>query len=525
LKETERVANLRETLAYEPVELNFGTSGLRGLVTDMTDLECYINVAGFLAFMAEAEGLKAGETVYVGGDLRDSTPRITQAVAKAVADGGYELAYCGLILTPALALRSMGAEAPGIMVTGSHIPADRNGIKFYKRHDEVLKADEGAIKAAVARVRSHMYGEEAEASAFDAQGAFKDAQPAVPEAEARARTEYLKRYMDVFDGETFKGKKVVFYQHSAVGRDLLVGLFEALGAEVVPVGRSEKFIPIDSENVTKKDEAYFRQLAEEHEGLFAIVSTDGDSDRPFVIDEHGVFHRGDVLGAVVAQWLGADFAAFPVSSSDAVTQWLEEQKVGSQQTRIGSPYVISAMKQAAEAGKQRVVGWEVNGGFMTGVELEVKGAKLPALPTRDAALPIIVALVAAVEAGKAVSEVFTALPQRFTQAGLIDDFPVAVSQAILKRFAADDEATRQALGVYFSDKDGFSAIKALNFVDGVRIVFENGDIAHLRPSGNAPQLRIYSVADSQERADEIVALALAEPEGIFRRVEKALNAG
>jgi phosphomannomutase len=117
-------------------------------------------------------------------------------------------------------------------------------------------------------------------------------------------------------------------------------------------------------------------LAREHEGLFAIVSTDGDSDRPFVIDEHGVFHRGDVLGAVVARWLGADFAAFPVSSSDAVTQWLEAQSVGSQQTRIGSPYVISAMKAGAEAGKQRVVGWEVNGGFLTGVELEVNGAKL-----------------------------------------------------------------------------------------------------------------------------------------------------
>ena len=52
--------------------------------------------------------------------------------------------------------------------------------------------------------------------------------------------------------------------------------------------------------------------------------------------------------------------------------------------------------------------------------------------------------------------------------------------------------------------------------------FDNGEIAHLRPSGNAPQLRIYSVADSQERAAEIVALAIAEPNGIFRAIENAL---
>jgi len=31
------------------------------------------------------------------------------------------------------------------MVTGSHIPADRNGIKFTKRSGEILKSDEPGI--------------------------------------------------------------------------------------------------------------------------------------------------------------------------------------------------------------------------------------------------------------------------------------------------------------------------------------------------------------------------------------------
>jgi len=53
--------------------------------------------------------------------------------------------------------------------------------------------------------------------------------------------------------------------------------------------------------------------------------------------------------------------------------------------------------------------------------------------------------------------------------------------------------------------------------------FANGDIAHVRPSGNAPQLRIYAVADSLQRADQIVALALREPDGILRRLELAVG--
>ncbi|HKX24063.1 MAG TPA: phosphomannomutase [Candidatus Saccharimonadales bacterium] len=514
---------VRESLSYEPSELKFGTSGLRGLVTEMTDLECYINTAGFLKFLVNAGHLQSGGTVYVAGDLRDSTPRITGAVIQAIQDGGYKPAYEGSIPTPAVAFYGLQHKTASIMVTGSHIPADRNGIKFNKADGEVLKADEAGIKEAVAQVRADLYAQDAETAAFDAQGMLKT--PAVlPEAENAARDAYMQRHTDVFDGQTFAGKQIVFYQHSAVGRDMLVEMLQKLGAEVIPVGRSDIFVPIDSENVTPTDAAYFKQLSEEYPDAFAIVSTDGDSDRPFVVDENGVFHRGDELGAVVATWLKADAAAYPVSSSDAVDGYLNNNGVEWAHTRIGSPFVIVAMQEEQAKGKQRVVGWEVNGGFMLGVDLEVNGHNLAALPTRDAILPIIIALRAAIDAGGTVSSVFAALPQRFTGAGLIDNFPTEVSQKIVAQYSADNEQVHAALGQFFTSQHNFGAVEKIDALDGVRIFFDNGEIAHLRPSGNAPQLRIYSVADSQARADEIVALAIAEPDGIFRSIEKALSA-
>ncbi len=508
-----------QSLNYVPVELSFGTSGLRGLVTDMTDLECYINAVGFLRFLADAGELNKGDEVYLAGDLRDSTPRILSAVTKAIAAGGYRTVYCGLIPTPALAAYALKRNAAGIMVTGSHIPADRNGIKFYKTNGEILKTDEGAIKQAVAGVRAEQYAADFAEAGFDVAGALVKA-PLVGDEVIEATTEYIERYASIFKG-ALAGKKVVLYQHSAVGRDLLVTLFEALGAEVVPVGRSEVFVPIDSENVKPTDAEYFRKLASENPGAFAIISTDGDSDRPFVIDETGEFHRGDVLGAVVASWLRADFAAYPVSTSDAVDAYFNENGMEWSHTRIGSPYVIDAMAEKESEGKKRVVGWEVNGGFLTGSDMEIRGKTLTALPTRDAAFPIMVALVAALEAGVKVSELFSRLPHRFTQAGLIDDFPVAASKAIMAKFGEDTSAVRGELEKFFSAEHGFGAIREINSLDGVRIYFDNGDVAHLRPSGNAPQLRIYSVADSQVRADQIVGMSLAEPDGIFRRMEQA----
>jgi phosphomannomutase len=59
----------------------------------------------------------------------------------------------------------------------------------------------------------------------------------------------------------------------------------------------------------------------------------------------------------------------------------------------------------------------------------------------------------------------------------------------------------------------------------VRLIFGNGDVAHIRPSGNADELRIYAVADTQARADEIAALGVAEPDGLLRQIERKLCAG
>lgn len=516
------MVSLAESLSYTPVELSFGTSGLRGLVEDMTDLECCINTAGFLRFLQEQQGLDDGSTIYVAGDLRDSTPRIIQAVIAAIANKGYKAEFCGFIPTPAVANFARHRGAASIMVTGSHIPSDRNGIKFYKLGGEILKSDEADIKQAVAIERQTVLESDVTGSIFGSDGMF-EAESTLPPVSNQAAQLYLERYVSVFNNKSLTGKKVVVYQHSAVGRDMLVELLQNMGADIVTVGRSDVFVPIDTENVTPDDQAYFKSLSEEHPGTFAIVSTDGDSDRPFVIDENGIFHRGDELGAVVAKWLDADFAAIPVSSSDAVDQYLNDSNIEYLHTRIGSPYVIVAMDEAVKEGKTKAVGWEVNGGFLLAQDFTINGNTLSSLPTRDAFLPILIALVSAAEQGKTISGIFSELPARFTQAGLIDNFPVEVSRAILDAFAADTNENRTRLEEYFVGTAGFGSIAKIDSLDGIRIFFDNGDIAHLRPSGNAPQLRTYSVANSQARADEIVRIAIEEPDGILRQLGKSVN--
>lgn len=494
--------SLRESLSYTPVALSFGTSGLRGLVNDMTDLECYINTAGFLRFVAKTEGLVSGSTIYFAGDLRDSTPRIMAAVQAAIQDAGYVAVQCGKIPTPALAYIAAQHQAAAIMVTGSHIPSDRNGIKFYKRSGEVLKRDEAGIQAAVAAVRAEIY--ESEDSIFMDTGSLKQLPGLLP-TESMAEDMYRKRYLDVFSANTFVGKKLVVYQHSAVGRDLLVDLFKSMGAEVIAADRSEQFVPIDTENVTEADKARFAGFAQKYPGIFAVISTDGDSDRPFVIDENGTFYRGDVLGCVVTEFLGAKSVAVPVSSNDAVDAFCQNYGLELAHTKIGSPFVIEAM-EVAQA--KPAVGWEVNGGFLLGDDMSLNDAVLKALPTRDAVLPVICSLLLAMQKGQKVSELFAGLPARYTGGALIDDIPVDQITRF-KEISSDKEIMQELAQKVFGETD-LGALASLDTTDGLRLRFESGDVVHLRPSGNAPQFRVYTNADSQERADALAQNAISD---------------
>jgi len=540
-------------LDHEPTALTFGTSGLRGLVKDITDLEAYINVRGALQYLLDSGDIHAGATIVLAGDLRPSTDRIMRACGRAIVDVGGHVQNAGKIPTPALIAHCLSTQRAGVMVSGSHIPFDRNGIKINKSVGEVLKSDEPGITREVERVRAAEYSRTAGTSAFDAAGMHirpVELSPVDPAAEEG----YVRRFLGAFAPAGLSGLRVLVYQHSAVGRDLLPRILRELGADVCTGGRSEAFVPIDTENITDAQLDRLQELADAAEAdgapLHAIVSTDGDSDRPLVIavlpvaDARGRrvrFLSGDLLGIVVAEYLKADAAAVPISANDAVERRMGERGVFLRKSKIGSPYVVSALDEIHRAGSYaRIVGWEANGGFLTDSDIALAAGTLAALPTRDATLPILANLFASAEMRIGLSALWSRLPARFGRAGLLDGVPVAVSKAILAHLTPPDgtlevdfarapepaavwQSRKATLARFFTPARGFDDIVRINVLDGVRVSFENGDVAHVRPSGNAPQLRIYANSDSQARADQIVDLGLKEPDGILRQLERAFT--
>jgi phosphomannomutase len=540
--------SLRSRLNYEPQVLGFGTSGRRGKVVDLTQLEIYLNALAELEYLQSLPltegGIQRGEDIYFAYDLRPSSSEfvaqeegrgeIAQAIVQAIDDAGMKAVNLGRIPTPALASFALSRNKGSIMVTGSHIPFERNGYKTYSGRGELLKQQEAPINEQVGQLRQRLYEQPWEQSLFNERGMLKCGHQELPQEQGEARAAYIERFTNFFEGSTLNGKRILVYQHSAVGRDLLVEILEHLGAQVVKGGRSDTFVPIDTENIDAAQLAVIQELADAAAAssgpLHAVVSIDGDSDRPLVLGVDPLtaqvhFFGGDLVGMVVAEYLQADAVVVPISCNDAIDRG-ELAAVVEPKTRIGSPFVIAGMEAALAKGKKRVCGWEPNGGFLTGSPITRNGAILQPLLTRDAGLPILGALFAAEQDGLSLVDLFACLPKRFSRAALLKHFPRATALKIVDRFSPpgrNAEAIGKDLAQFFAPAQGFAGVTHVDYTDGVRILFANGEVAHVRPSGNADELRIYAVADTQSRADAIAALGVAEPAGILRKMEKAVD--
>ena len=477
--------------------VKFGTSGARGLAVDMTDRVCYAYTLAFVRYLMETGDIKAGDQVAVAGDYRPSSPRIMTAAAIAVRDAGCEPFNGGFIPSPAIALYGIAHGYASLMVTGSHIPDDRNGIKFNKPSGEILKQDEQAISASTVEIPAGLFDESSMAQS-----------PApIPPEDPSAYRAYVQRYLDFFPADCLKGFKVGVYQHSSVARDALAEIFAGLGAEVVALGHSDTFIPVDTEAVRPEDVQLAKHWASE-QYFDCIISADGDGDRPLVSDESGNWLRGDVAGILCAHYLGANAVATPVSSNSALEKsgWFSRID----RTRIGSPFVIAAMEQALADGMDKVVGYEANGGFLIASDVTMGGNTLAALPTRDAAIVPLAVLMLAKQQGVSVSNLLKQLPPRFTSSDRLKEFPTELSQVRIAGFNSGDfDQDKQAIEAVFGQFGQFGQVKSLDSTDGLRITFDSEEVVHLRPSGNAPELRCYNEADSAARAAEMNAICMA----------------
>lgn len=271
--------------------------GVEGEPVTLTEPSAEAIGAAFARFL-KAKRAAAGEaerqiSVSVGHDSRISADIITSAVARGLSGEGVSVVLFGLASTPAMFSSTVTVDEAlhcpadgGIMVTASHLPFNRNGLKFFTSAGGANKADIAAILATAADVYSAMSAETVRANEAAA-------------AALTVRVDYMKRYSaDLVEAvrrgakagdRPLSGYHIIVDAGNGAGGFFKAGVLEPLGADTTgsqflePDGMFPNHIPNPEDKAAM--EAITGAVLREKADLGIIFDT--DVDRAAAVDSIG----------------------------------------------------------------------------------------------------------------------------------------------------------------------------------------------------------------------------------------------
>jgi phosphoglucosamine mutase len=282
----------------------FGTDGMRGEAGRFPlDAATVRKAAHSLArhLSARIEDTNRAVRLVVGRDTRESGEWLEQALIEGATEAGAQCRSAGVITTPGVAYlaRVLPADA-GVVISASHNPYQDNGIKIFAPSGRKLDdATERLIEADIL----------AQAQDINAKPQQADHAPAHLQREASGASEAAglrARYLDylsveVADGLSLEGLRIVIDCANGAASDLAPELFAKLGAQVIAIHDSPDGRNINRECGSLHIDGLRRKVVAEQADLG--VAYDGDADRALFVDARGQFVDGDATLWVMAKYL------------------------------------------------------------------------------------------------------------------------------------------------------------------------------------------------------------------------------
>lgn len=439
----------------------FGTSGIRGVADELfTSQFCFDIGRTFVEFLKQRKMLSP---IAVGMDPRVSSPRIKRELFKGLSTSGMELFDEGVTPIPSMnwLIKNTPAKA-GIMITGSHIAPDSNGVKFYAHNEEISVEDEKLIEQIYANLPKKEVPQN---------------EPNVT-IETKARELYKDLLLSLINPHLPKWKIAVDTANGAQSV-LIPDLLLDLGQNVIKVNcdLEEPFIARDTDSEDKAGLDKLKALVAKEKCDFGIAY-DGDGDRVVFIDENGKFIQGEYSCCLIAKRAKTDTIVTTIAASQ-VADHIGKKII---RTRVGSPYVVGAMKKY-----HSLFGFEQNGGAVS-AEIQY---------SRDGGTTTVKVLNIFAEFKGTFSQLIATLPKFYMSRTKID-YPWKLQQTIL------DKA-----------REHFKGIK-VDKTDGVKIWLDDKTWMLFRSSQNAPEFRVFAESTSQKASDKMLAEGLNFVRGIIK---------
>ena len=298
-------------------------------------------------------------TVAIGTDCRLSGESIKAGFIRGALRGGADVADCGLASTPAMFMTTVsehvGASA-SVMVTASHLPFNRNGLKFFTARGGLDKKDIAAILDIAEKGGLDPAETEGKCTSLDFMAIYSD-----------HLAEYIRRGVSAAD-----------YSHPLSGMHIIVdagngngGFFEKilreLGADTAgsqflePDGRFPNHIP----NPENADAMASICAAVKRSGADLGIIFDTDVDRSAIVDHKGEPINRNALIALIAAVILKEHPGSTVVTdsvtSDGLTEFIRACGGRHHRFRRGYKNVINEGIRLNNAGEECWLAIETSG--------------------------------------------------------------------------------------------------------------------------------------------------------------------
>lgn len=301
---------------------------------------------------------KSGLNVAVGHDSRLSSDALMTAVFQGLEKGGCTVFDCGLASTPAMFMSTVfenHGNDGSIMLTASHLPFNRNGMKFFIREGGLEKKDIREILAIAAET-----------------GELPDAELSTV-SRANLMEDYAAHLVSIIRAGTnseqpLKGLKIVVDAGNGAGGYFVDDVLNPLGADTTgsqfldPDGSFPNHIP-NPEDPDAMDAII--AAVKNNNADFGIIF-DTDVDRAGAVDKNGMPINRNRFIALMASIIleehpGSTIVTDSVTSSGL--KWWIEEKLGGVHHRYQRGYknVINEAVRLNEAGTPSFLALETSG--------------------------------------------------------------------------------------------------------------------------------------------------------------------
>ncbi len=453
-------------------------SGIRGTIggksgEGLSPLDV-VKFSAAYASWAKSQSEKDKVKIVVGRDARISGAMVSSLVISTLNGMGCDVVYIGLATTPTTEIAVTGEQADGgIILTASHNPKQWNALKLLDSKGEFLNAQEGEKILRIAEDEDFVFAE------------VDDLGKTVEKDYTNIHIEHVLN-LELVDVDAINkaGFSVAVDAVNSVGGIAMPALFKALGVKNIveincePTGHFAHTPEPLPENLVETSETV------RNSNVDVCFVVDPDVDRLVIINEDGSMFNEEYTLAAVSDYILSKTPGSTVSnlsSSRVLRDVTEKHGQKYYSAAVGEVNVVAKIKEV-----NAVIGGEGNGGVI-----------YPASHCgRDALVGAALFLTHLAKSGLKCSDLRKTYPDYFISKNKIELTPEIDVDKLLVQI-----------------KEMYSREQVTD-IDGVKIDFAKSWI-HLRKSNTEPIIRIYSEANTKEKADELAIKMIKEIESLI----------